>query len=105
MDFRSVLYMRFAATVVLVPLFVTAGHVPPFPIADGGHELLNAADLRIRELLQLKRAQGCAPCITALSSMNDMDVSIDLESVQAELDAGRADQAAPFSEGPGCSTV
>jgi hypothetical protein len=59
---------------------------------ESGHYALDAADGRIRELLQLKRARGCPPRITALPGMNDIALLAELESVQAKLDAESGDE-------------
>ncbi|RPI47572.1 MAG: hypothetical protein EHM59_03875 [Betaproteobacteria bacterium] len=56
--------------------------------SGSSHYALDAADVRIRELLQLKRARGCPPRTTALPGMNDVALLVELESVQAKLDAG-----------------
>jgi hypothetical protein len=65
---------------------------------ESGHYALDASDARIRELLQLKRARGCPPRITALAGMNDIALLADLESVQAKLDAGSGDEGKLLKE-------
>ena len=65
---------------------------------DGGHTVLNAADGRIRELLQLKRDRGCPARATTLPGMDDLALLVELEAVQVQLDAGRGEQAALFGQ-------
>lgn len=48
---------------------------------------LDAADARIRGLLQLKRVRGCPPRATLVASMDDLGVLRELESLQAQIDA------------------
>jgi hypothetical protein len=89
---------RYAGNVVLVPLSVllTVGlkSFSPLVIGDGGNALLNAADGRIIELLQLKRARRCEPRATSLPGMDDLALLVQLESVQA----GTASESVLFAE-------
>lgn len=87
---------RYVGNVILAPLSLLARS--PLSIGDSGHAVLNAADGRIRELLQLKRAQRCQPRATRLPGMHDLALLVELESVQAQLDAGTADEAVLFDE-------
>lgn len=82
---------RYAANVLIVPLSILLMH-PGGYIGDEGHAVLDAADKRIRELLQLKRSRECAPRATTLYGLNDMVLLRELESVQAELDARLGDE-------------
>lgn len=66
------------------------------PDRRGG--VLSAADARIRELLQLKRARTCPPRATTLPGMNDIALLIELESVQAKLVSGSGDDVPLFQE-------
>jgi hypothetical protein len=63
-----------------------------------GHYALDAADGRIRELLQLKRARKCPPRITALPGTNDIALLAELEAVQAKLDAESGDEGQLLKE-------
>lgn len=75
------------------------GVSPKYLMEHGsGHDALDAADGRIRELLQLKRARGCPPRITALPGMNDIALLAELESVQAKLDAESGDEGQLLEE-------
>lgn len=87
---------RYTGNVFLVPLSVLSGF--PVFMPDGGHAVLNAADGRIRQLLQLKRERGCPPRPSALPAMDDLALLRELETVQAQLDAGEGDEAALFKE-------
>lgn len=83
---------RYAANVVLaLPLSVLARQPIFFP--DNGHAVLNAADARIRELLQLKRAGGCPSRATAVPDKDDLTLFDELERIQARIDAGKDDEA------------
>jgi hypothetical protein len=63
-----------------------------------GHYALDAADARIRELLQLKRANGCAVRATLLPGMNDMALLAQLDTIQTKRDAGSADERGLLKE-------
>jgi len=92
---------RYVGNVIIVPvsvLLALAGVLIPPHIPAPPHDELTAADARIRELLQLKRSEGCPPRVTALSGMNEVDVLSKLEPVQADIDAGRGDEDALFAE-------
>jgi hypothetical protein len=80
---------RYASNVVLIPLSFFA-FVPIF-IDDGGHTVLDAADGRIRALLQLKRERNCPPRTTALPGMDD-------RALLLELDAGSGEESRSFDE-------
>jgi hypothetical protein len=56
-------------------------------VAGPAESQLQAADTRIRELLQLKRARGCPPRATAMSGVDDLGVLRELESLQARIEA------------------
>jgi hypothetical protein len=62
--------------------------------------LLDAADGRIRELLQQKRSRDCRPRATAMADMDDAALLRALESIQVKLDAG-GDEAALLYERTG----
>ena len=81
---------RYAANVIIVPLSVFV--MQPAYIGDEGHAVLDAADKRIRELLQLKRTRECPSRPTTLYGLNDMALLRELELVQAELDARIGDE-------------
>jgi hypothetical protein len=87
---------RYAGNAVLIPISLIS-YVPAY-IDDGGHTVLNAADGRIRELLQLKRDRGCPARATTLPGMDDLALLVELEAVQVQLDAGRGEQAALFGQ-------
>lgn len=87
---------RYALNTLMAPLMIISRSALFMP--SPGHEPLNAADGRIRELLQLKRAQGCPPRVTALRGMNDLGLLSKLELVQADIDARRGDEDALFKE-------
>jgi hypothetical protein len=70
----------------------------PAIMEDGGRALLNAADVRIRQLLQLKCDDGCSARATALPGMDDFALLGELEAVQAQLDAGSGSEAALLAE-------
>lgn len=89
---------RYAVNVIVIPLSVLVMH-PILGFADdGGHAVLNAADGRIRELLQVKHAHGCPPRATGLPGMDDLALRSELESVQAGIDAGRGEESELFKE-------
>jgi len=81
---------RYTANFILVPLSVLA--MSPAYMPDGGHAVLDAADGRIRELLQLKRDRGCPQRATALPEMDDLALLGELEAVKADFGAGRVDE-------------
>jgi hypothetical protein len=92
LETRSARAARYAANVVLaVPLSVLARQPIFFP--GGGHSVLNAADVRICELLQLKRYRGCPARSTALPGKDDLMLLSELEPLQAMIDAGKGDEA------------
>jgi hypothetical protein len=64
----------------------------------GGHAVLNAADGRILQLLQVKRSRGCPARATALPGKNDLTLLGELESIQGRIDAGKADEALLLEE-------
>lgn len=82
---------RYTGNFVLVPLSLLGGGFP-IMMTDGGHAVLNAADGRIRELLQLKREHACPPRATAVPERNDLALLDELEAVQADFGAGRVDE-------------
>jgi hypothetical protein len=63
-----------------------------------GHYALDAADIRIRELLQLKRAHGCMPRATTRPGMDDVALLAQLELVEAKLAEKRGDENASLEE-------
>jgi hypothetical protein len=85
---------RYAGNAVIIPISLI-GYFPTY-IDDGGHTVLNAADGRIRELLQLKRDHGCPARATKMPRVDDFAVLAELEAVQAQLDAGRGEQSELF---------
>jgi len=87
---------RYTGNFFLVPLTMLGG--APLYVRDGGHAVLNAADGRIRQLLQLKRDHGCPPRATTLPGMDDLALLRELDTLQQQLDAGQGDETAPFKE-------
>jgi hypothetical protein len=87
---------RYAGNAIVIPLSLLS-YVPTY-IDDGGHTVLNAADGRIRQLLQLKSDRNCPPRPTALPGMDDRALLLELEAVQAQLDAGSGEEARLFDE-------
>lgn len=87
---------RYAGNAVVIPLSLLS-YFPTY-IGDGGHAVLDAADRRIRQLLQLKRDRGCPPRATALPGLDDFAVLREFEVLQAQVDAGKGDQAKLFEE-------
>jgi hypothetical protein len=81
---------RYTGNFILIPLSVLGGS--PTMVADGGHAVLDAADGRIRELLQLKCDRGCPPRATALPELDDLALLGELEAVKADFGAGRVDE-------------
>jgi hypothetical protein len=81
---------RYTGNFLLVPLSVLA--MTPMFMPDSGHAVLDAADGRIRELLQLKRDRGCPPRATALPELDDLALLGALEATQADFGAGRVDE-------------
>jgi hypothetical protein len=81
---------RYADNFVLISSSVLA--MRPLHMPDNGHAVLDAADGRIRELLQLKRDRGRPPRTTALAELDDLALLGLLESVQANLVAGSVDE-------------
>jgi hypothetical protein len=86
---------RYAGNAVLIPISLI-GYFPTY-IPDGGHTVLDAADARIRELLQLKRDRGCPPRATTLAGKDDLALLEELEALQAQLAAGDGEQGALFA--------
>lgn len=82
---------RYTGNFVLVPVSVLSGGLPMM-MTDGGHAVLDAADGRIRELLQLKREHACPPRATGASELDDLKLLGELEAVQADFGAGRVDE-------------
>jgi hypothetical protein len=87
---------RYTGNFFLVPLTMLGG--APLYVRDGGHAVLNAADGRIRQLLQLKRDHGCPPRATTAPGIDDLALLRELETLQQQLDAGQGDEAALFKE-------
>jgi hypothetical protein len=87
---------RYTGNFFLVPLTMLGG--APLYVRDGGHAVLNAADGRIRQLLQLKRDHGCPPRATTLPGTDDLALLRELEALQQQLDVGQGDEAALFKE-------
>ena len=84
---------REATNLILTSPLLLFGVSPKYLMEhDSGHYALDAADQRIRGLLQLKRARGCPPRITASPGMDDIALLAELESVQAKLDAGSGEE-------------
>ncbi len=81
---------RYTANFILVPLSVLA--MSPAYMPDGGHAVLDAADGRIRELLQFKRDRDCPQRATALPELDDLALLGELEAVKADFGAGRVDE-------------
>jgi hypothetical protein len=82
---------RYAGNAIVIPISLIS-YFPTY-IPDGGHTVLNAADGRIRELLQLKRDRGCPPRDTALPGLDDFALLVELEGVQAQLDGDRGKES------------
>jgi hypothetical protein len=82
---------RYAGNAIVIPISLIS-YFPTY-IPDGGHTVLNAADGRIRELLQLKRDRGCPPRATALPGLDDLALLVELEGVQAQLDGDRGKES------------
>lgn len=87
---------RYTGNFFLVPLTMLGG--APLYVRDGGHAVLNAADGRIRQLLQLKREHGCPPRATTVPGIDDLTLLREIEALQQQLDAGQGDEAALFDE-------
>lgn len=87
---------RYAGNVVLLSLIFFGGL--PTGIGDGGHKVLNAADVRIQSLLKLKRERNCPPRATALQGIDDRALLLELDAAQAQLDAGSGEQSRLFDE-------
>jgi hypothetical protein len=81
---------RYTANFLLVPVSVLALNPIYFP--DNGHAVLNAADERIHELLQLKRDHGCPSRATAVPDLDDLVLLGKLEAMQADFGVGRVDE-------------
>ena len=81
---------RYTANFLLVPVSVLA--MNPMYLPDSGHAVLNAADERIRGLLQLKREHACPPRATAVPERDDLALLGELEAVQADFGAGRIEE-------------
>lgn len=81
---------RYTANFLLVPVSVLA--MSPMYWPDSGHAVLNAADERIRGLLQLKREHACPPRATAVPERDDLALLGELEAGQADFGAGRVDE-------------
>jgi hypothetical protein len=88
---------RNASNVVLFTLGIFAGVVPTL-INDSGDKVLNAADVRILGLLQLKRERNCPPRATALQGIDDRALLLEFDATQAQLDAGSGEQSRLFDE-------
>jgi hypothetical protein len=87
---------RYTGNFFLIPITMLGG--APIAMHDGGHAVLNAADGRIRQLLQLKRDHGCPPRATTLPGTDDLALLRELETLQQQLDTGQGDEAALFKE-------
>jgi hypothetical protein len=87
---------RAAGYVLAVPLSLLVRS--PVFFGGGGHAVLNAADGRILQLLQVKRSRGCPARATALPGKNDLTLLGELESIQGRIDAGKADEALLLEE-------
>lgn len=87
---------RYASNVVLFSLSFFAG--VPTLIGDSGHKVLDAADVRIKGLLQLKRERNCAPRATALQGIDDRALLLEFDAAQAQLDAGSGEESRLFDE-------
>ena len=100
LDSSGVRAFREATDLILgSPLLLFGVFSPKYLLEHhSGHYALDAADQRIRELLQLKRARGCPPRITALPGMNDIALLAELEAVQAKLDAESGDEGQLLKE-------
>jgi len=81
---------RYTANFLLVPVSVLS--LSPVFFRDSGHAVLNAADGRIRELLQLKREHACPPRDTALPELDDLALLGEIEAVEADFGAGRVEE-------------
>jgi len=81
---------RYTGNFILVPLSVLA--MTPMFMPDSGHAVLDAADGRIRELLQLKRDRGCPSRATAWPELDDLALLGALEAVQTDFGAGRVSE-------------
>jgi hypothetical protein len=86
---------RYAGNLIFVPVVAYVGHTLGY--IESGHDELDAADGRIRELLQQKRSHECPHRPTAIADMDDAALLRELESIQAKLDAG-GDEAPLFEE-------
>jgi hypothetical protein len=87
---------RYAGNAILIPISLI-GYFPTY-IPDGGHTVLNAADERIRELLQLKRDRDCSPRATMVPGKDDIALLVELEAVQAQIESDHGDQGALFAQ-------
>lgn len=81
---------RYTANLLLIPVSVLS--LSPLAFQDGGHAVLDAADGRIGELLQLKRERGCPPRVTALPELDDLALLGALEALKVDFGAGRIDE-------------
>ena len=86
---------RYAGNLIFVPVVAYVGHTLGY--IESGHDELDAADGRIRELLQHKRSRDCQPRATAIADMDDAALLSALESIQVKLDAG-GDEAVQLDE-------
>jgi len=76
---------RYAANAIIVPISLLTWF--PDYIKDGGHAVLNAVDLRLIKLLQLKRDRGCPARETSVASLDDRALTDELEAVQARIES------------------
>jgi hypothetical protein len=83
---------RYTANALLITASILALNPNPPYFKDGGHAVLNAADERIRELLQLKREHACPARPTALPELDDLALLGELEALQSDFGANRIDE-------------
>lgn len=84
--------VRYTANALLITASLLSLNPNPPYLQDGGHAVLNAADERIRGLLQLKREHDCPARPTALPELDDLALLGELEALQSDFGAGRIEE-------------
>lgn len=75
---------RYAGNILMTPFLLSTWGAH---LSDGGNAVLNAADRRIVQLLQLKRGKSCPARATALAGVDDLALLGQVEPLMGREDA------------------